>query len=61
MNSVFCQKTWGRLGYRIQHSEMKLITKEPKNLLNATKEERQLFVDAFDYVLTDCDGALIIH
>lgn len=31
----------------------------PVNLLNATTEERQLFLDSFDYVLTDCDGTVL--
>lgn len=35
---------------------MKLITEQPKNLLTATKEERQKFLDSFDFLLTDCDG-----
>lgn len=33
---------------------------QPKNLLSATKEERHRFIDSFDYILTDCDGNVMI-
>lgn len=35
---------------------MQLISEQPVNLLNATKEERQKFLDSFDIVFADCDG-----
>lgn len=35
---------------------MKFLPNTPVNLLKATKEERQQFLDSFDYLMTDCDG-----
>lgn len=32
------------------------IKKSPVNLLLASKDERQKFIDSFDYIFTDCDG-----
>lgn len=40
---------------------MKLLPDHPVQLLNASKEERQQFLDSFDLVLTDCDGIYAVH
>lgn len=38
--------------------DTQIMVNSPVNLLQATKEQRQLFLDSFDYILTDCDGTV---
>lgn len=47
-SSIVAEKPSGRIS--------NTMAKQPKNLLTATKEERQEFLDSFDYIFTDCDG-----
>lgn len=34
--------------------------KSTKNILQLSKEEKQKFINSFDYVLADCDGNIIL-
>lgn len=35
----------------------KIVSNAVRNLLDATKEEKRRFIDSFDTILSDCDGA----